>query len=334
MFSANRLEGSSPHTRGAPARCLRQSRCSRDHPRIRGEHASNHRRIVIRHGIIPAYAGSTAVTQAQPDIDEESFPHTRGALTSSGWTDEGAKDHPRIRGEHGYLLNSGWSSTGSSPHTRGAHAAHEDRPCGVGIIPAYAGSTWKAQVKARDKQGSSPHTRGALTKRATTRTTSRDHPRIRGEHRTSEPDAPMYMGSSPHTRGAPWRWSWRSWRSWDHPRIRGEHRVLGEVGLPGVGIIPAYAGSTSCFASRSESRLGSSPHTRGAPRTASASATRWRDHPRIRGEHAVLQGVQPVPAGIIPAYAGSTPLRAHRSSSVRGSSPHTRGARAGMTDRW
>ena len=111
----------------------------------------------------------------------------------------------------------------------------------------------------------------------------------------------------------------------DHPRIRGEHTSL-RNGVPpddgssphtrgalgrraGLGcrrrIIPAYAGSTSLGL-----RL----------------RRRWRDHPRIRGEHgaAVVKfawegGSSPhtrgaLPAiqagapdlGIIPAYAGST----------------------------
>ena len=133
--------GSSPHTRGArvlggwrgrrrriiPAyagstcRWVRLLRRSRDHPRIRGEHAgdddattelkgsSPHTRgallggqeLAVGERIIPAYAGSTA--------------HERAWRTHP-------QDHPRIRGEHD--------------------------PVGVGdgrvrwIIPAYAGSTY------------------------------------------------------------------------------------------------------------------------------------------------------------------------------------------------
>ena len=135
------------------------------------------------------------------------------------------------------------------------------------------------------------------------------------------------MGSSPHTRGA----------------LSYLRRNLSERG-----IIPAYAGSTHPSLrqrphtgdhprirgehSGSERRApyysGSSPHTRGAPIASAHSArmsriipayagsTRrgepWRglaaDHPRIRGEHVSF---------------GAVLLR------VAGSSPHTRGARAG-----
>ena len=172
--------------------------------------------------------------------------------------------------------------------------------------------------------GSSPHTRGALvpremresnfgiipayagsTSRPGTRwTTARDHPRIRGEHKTTLFDDGGAEGSSPHTRGALF--------------------TTEADGLTG-GIIPAYAGSTTCEESVLEVA---------------------QDHPRIRGEHdgEVVQDDQVV--RIIPAYAGSTSssrcsrtrrpdhprIRGehHLCGDIRwkaeGSSPHTRGA--------
>ena len=131
--------GSSPHTRGAPphrspapARAgiipayagstlrLTQTRQGfRDHPRIRGEHqlkdmepavesgSSPHTRgapqkhhLPFPHrGIIPAYAGSTAIKRQS---------------TCADW------DHLRIRGEHAVKYGHNVIYTGSSPHTRGA----------------------------------------------------------------------------------------------------------------------------------------------------------------------------------------------------------------------
>ena len=93
----------------------------------------------------------------------------------------------------------------------------------------------------------------------------------------------------------------------------------------GDGIIPAYAGSTA---------------------TGPTAARTARDHPRIRGEHAIHRrraacrdGSSPHTRGarvedrpglrrrrIIPAYAGSTPLHRIRDYGIVGSSPHTRGA--------
>ena len=154
---------------------------------------------------------------------------------------------------------------GSSPHTRGAPVFQLLGAFLAGIIPAYAGSTshqrlalssnWDhprirgEHVDRVDQQvvdtGSSPHTRGARRPASVpdirpriipayagstrwapaARRRSRDHPRIRGEHHASASFFCLRRGSSPHTRGA---------------QVL-DHRVLDEEG-----IIPAYAGSTSC----------------------------------------------------------------------------------------
>ena len=274
--------GSFPHTRGArtgladeslPARIIPAYAGStpvsrsgpgsaRDHPRIRGEHvekagetslgtgSSPHTRgaplvayaVRGRHGIIPAYAGST---------------HGRaGELWRRG-------DHPRIRGEHAGSGASGLTSKGSSPHTRGARhrtAAPCARPR---IIPAYAGSTSSTTRRRRGTRdhprirgehttlryptdvvrGSSPHTRGAPRGRPRARalrgiipayagstrscrrlaSRCRDHPRIRGEHKEPARRVTRAEGSSPHTRGA---------------------RMACWPFVLRTGIIPAYAGST------------------------------------------------------------------------------------------
>ena len=242
------------------------------------------------------------------------------------------------------LLPSIIAFPGSSPHTRGAPHRWGLTRGVAGIIPAYAGSTaatgaWRPirsdhpRIRGehglrrhghRRHRGSSPHTRGAPTSCPSSHSRLPDHPRIRGEHDINLANTRNPLGSSPHTRGAPWL-----------------------VGSPGwlLGIIPAYAGSTSgarCAARapsdhpriRGEHFLmmvyavlyrGSSPHTRGARMPGDPRRFRFRiipayagstgehtkpshsrrDHPRIRGEHST--------------YATSIPTRG-------GSSPHTRGA--------
>ena len=135
-----------------------------------------------------------------------------------------------------------------------------------------------------------------------------DHPRIRGEHVSGDPRVGCFTGSSPHTRGA-------------H-----QLRITSEVKL---GIIPAYAGSTTHIEAPRCPQMGSSPHTRGAQ---------------------IISCSRFVPAGIIPAYAGSTSgcpclstfswdhprIRGEHSrlsmssTPTEGSSPHTRGARGGF----
>ena len=213
---------------------------------------------------------------------------------------------------------------GSSPHTRGAPAPSGPPRATWRIIPAYAGSTIPFLAASQAVE---------------------DHPRIRGEHPSHVSTEISPKGSSPHTRGAllvvmvtlrgcgiipAYAGSTissprRAAGPGDHPRIRGEHcprvsqsptrrgssphtrgaRGLRGSGDAGAGIIPAYAGSTG------------GPHT--------TSKHPW-DHPRIRGEHALVhrlpwmasgssphtRGAPSVPwwrrrrLRIIPAYAGST----------------------------
>ena len=92
----------------------------------------------------------------------------------------------------------------------------------------------------------------------------------------------------------------------DHPRIRGEHLENIAAKRRGLGIIPAYAGST-CFSSSLIAFMeGSSPHTRGAQMLYGLRPDAHWDHPRIRGEHFEQMCELVVVLGIIPAYAGST----------------------------
>ena len=174
-------------------------------------------------------------------------------------------------------------------------------------------------------------------------------------------------GSSPHTRGAPTR----------RLALPPNHRI-----------IPAYAGSTgsTCSAGRSPadhprirgehslrrhgrlSSRGSSPHTRGAPGGVGGRRRRWRiipayarithdsktshrafwDHPRIRGEHVIVEfaacfhsGSSPHTRGAPPGKRSPAPTRRdhprirgeHEEAMtledvMEGSSPHTRGAHA------
>ena len=215
-------------------------------------------------------------------------------------------------------------STGSSPHTRGARGDQVPGRVGPRIIPAYAGSTHGALALGVEMG---------------------DHPRIRGEHEGDGKDLARTQGSSPHTRGAPPRAPGGGRRrgiipayagstrleglgastGWDHPRIRGEHRRRRRSPPCRIRIIPAYAGSTrrpawSTGGGTDHPRIrgehpsgpslhggptGSSPHTRGAPR----SSSRWS-----------------IRRGIIPAYAGSTISCSRFVPAIMGSSPHTRGA--------
>ena len=235
---------------------------SGDHPRIRGEHVPNaifspkdrgssphtrgarppRQRTGPAPGIIPAYAGSTERLAGGVGEPEGSSPHTRGARQGAlvhpfllgiipayaGSTrscpapPERCRDHPRIRGEHYWVMSRRAAPMGSSPHTRGARRRPETDVAFHRIIPAYAGSTFAT----RRPRMSMP-----------------DHPRIRGEHPVLVPSSTQSVGSSPHTRGAlvldetyslslriipayagsTHIQTWKGWSGKDHPRIRGEH---------------------------------------------------------------------------------------------------------------
>ena len=153
-------KGSSPHTRGALRACQGVAGRVADHPRIRGEHpqiggatldrwqSSPHTRgapgrrlaLVLRVGIIPAYAGSTP----------------------SGTTRRGtSRDHPRIRGEHFPKSLDETAKSGSSPHTRGARSARASGWGSVADHPRIRGEHHRLGCAGDFGRGSSPHTRGA-----------------------------------------------------------------------------------------------------------------------------------------------------------------------------
>ena len=136
------IQGSSPHTRGTRGRARCRCRRTRDHPRIRGEHAADGADVAVEGGIIPAYAGNTDATGGVRLSSPGSSPHTRGTPTCPVWCPGQTRDHPRIRGEHHPLA------------VRVLRA--------VGIIPAYAGNTFYELNAAQGYKGSSPHTRGTL----------------------------------------------------------------------------------------------------------------------------------------------------------------------------
>ena len=215
---------------------------------------------------------------------------------------------------------------GSSPHTRGAPRLRAAPGFPVGIIPAYAGSTFTAlaaQIGVEDH----PRIRGEHCHRSRLAPPIWDHPRIRGEHWPPPPPVPGPPGSSPHTRGA------LSTTNSCVARAR---------------IIPAYAGSTGCVCSP---RVGcrDHPRIRGEHAAVELASSVWAgSSPHTRG--ALVDAIATsIGFGIIPAYAGSTEylpqggkltmdhprIRGeHRRSDRRadlgvGSSPHTRGAHDG-----
>ena len=131
--------GSSPHTRGAPrlgkphdnhsriipayAGSTDSKECPsipiRDHPRIRGEHASDAQMEAFSAGSSPHTRGAPAQRQQAPN-PRRIIPAYAGSTSSPTPAKRTAGDHPRIRGEHPGIGTTGTPYRGSSPHTRGA----------------------------------------------------------------------------------------------------------------------------------------------------------------------------------------------------------------------
>ena len=176
----------------------------------------------------------------------------------------GNRDHPRSRGEYHPCILAHPRGQGSSPLSRGIHWGWPRGASLRRIIPALAGNT--------DPTRTPP-------------TPSPDHPRSRGEYPSRWFPGRVWSGSSPLSRGIPDAVvvttqpvriipalagnTWAYDRSWnvrrDHPRSRGE-----------------YAKVEGLFAREN----GSSPLSRGIPRTCAAGGR---------------------PGRIIPALAGNTP---------------------------
>ena len=171
-------------------------------------------------GIIPAYAGNTAICLFSP---------------VSRW------DHPRVCGEHHWRKYFYSPYTGSSPRMRGTPASRSLSPRPNGIIPAYAGNTsaprgaverigdhprvcgehTEGTSKTANWQGSSPRMRGTRTPASResvqngiiptyagnthveerTYSSCRDHPRVCGEHASVPALSHLVLGSSPRMRG-------------------------------------------------------------------------------------------------------------------------------------
>ncbi|ENO18106.1 hypothetical protein HMPREF9004_1137 [Schaalia cardiffensis F0333] len=182
---------------------------------------------------------------------------------------------------------------------------HPGHPAGR-FIPAHAGSTTQRYAEP-------PHNAA--------------HPRSRGEHGYQDARRALYAGSSPLTRGA-------------HPKHLHRH--------PRHRLIPAHAGSTACSPPSSCSS-GAHPRSRGEHSMYRGSrAHRVGSSPLTRGAHPIGVAEQ-IRRRLIPAHAGSTvsrfrhshvPLAHPRSRGEHchhnstplcqlGSSPLTRGARAG-----
>ena len=112
--------------------------CSRDHPRVCGEH------IEI---IDPS------------DVNAGSSPRMRGTPSRGNCAWCRRRDHPRVCGEHLRGLHALVAEQGSSPRMRGTPADCRFLFPEPGIIPAYAGNT-RHQADRKARSGDHPRVCG------------------------------------------------------------------------------------------------------------------------------------------------------------------------------
>ena len=206
-----------------------------------------------------------------------------------------------------------------------------------------------------------------------------------GEHVSPSSLRRRSPGSSPHVRGAPGKGQPRVVRvgiipacagstlahtavqpkPWDHPRMCGEHRIRFPAHDCNSGSSPHVRGARPSRFPRRR-RIGIIPACAGSTPSETTSRWRYRDHPRMCGEHKIgvaciagrmgssphVRGAHaagdahPYRGGIIPACAGSTLRKTIQQVNMRdhprmcgehvlgsrkpeaheGSSPHVRGA--------
>ena len=344
---------------------------STDHPRSRGVYARAVALVGRAFGSSPLARGLRR--RAGPPRGPARIIPARAGFTS--YTEPGdprPEDHPRSRGVYSTSTASGAPGPGSSPLARGLLGAGPPRRRRRRIIPARAGFTARAAVKADGGP---------------------DHPRSRGVYPPSPRPPTRASGSSPLARGlrahelAAWQRvriiparagftpssRWRRRGSRDHPRSRGVYRSRACASACPMGSSPLARGLRSPVKARCTrqriipARAGFTP----PPRRASG---RCPDHPRSRGVYptptcppGTTGGSSPLARGlpahpdarvvhgrIIPARAGFTPgggepasaradhprsrgvypLMPGRLRGVGGSSPLARGLRASGRSRW
>ena len=317
--------GSSPLTRGKHALSIRVRRAlglipahagktwaypsatfpPRAHPRSRGENGP-------AAGMVPRVVGSSPLTRGKQTNAALAGPPGRLIPAHAGktWSYVTGPDnlwaHPRSRGENAFRRRKRQHTRGSSPLTRGKRPRAQPLHASQRLIPAHAGKTPRRHRVAASLPA---------------------HPRSRGENGRCSLSFSLLRGSSPLTRGK---------------------RGLVVACEVGARLIPAHAGKTLWWL-RNSRMVWAHPRSRGEN---SASALAFsRPHgssPLTRGKRSVTVPVN-ITARLIPAHAGKTYcqdcraliLPAHPRSrgenlvsavqvgNAGGSSPLTRGKRAG-----
>ena len=190
-------------------------------PRGRGKRRVPHR-LILREGLIPAWAGKTEACAALDRVERGSSPRGRGKPITGdrcepgdglipAWAGKTAPPHhrgcchgahPRVGGENYGLSSILEENRGSSPRGRGKPPRASLTCQGSGLIPAWAGKTLRPLLFTLSLPA---------------------HPRVGGENVAPATRRACHVGSS--------------------PRGRGKRRAPAAAHSAG-GLIPAWAGKT------------------------------------------------------------------------------------------
>ena len=232
------------------------------HPRSRGENDRCDCRVDLVKGSSPLTRGKLLL-ECCGRSRTRLIPAHAGKTRLSPLAASTAAAHPSSRGENPEIGADRPRDRGSSPLTRGKPGKLRLIQSRSGLIPAHAGKT------ARQPPRRAAHPA---------------HPRSRGENLKSATLARNVTGSSPLTRGKPHK----AWTKALQARL-----------------IPAHAGKTVAAACQSSCRT-AHPRSRGENRARmSRAAPTGGSSPLTRGKPRTRH-TQHVPRGLIPAHAGKT----------------------------
>ncbi len=256
------LRGTTPACAGTTGRRSTRGRPEWDHPRVRGDH--------IGAVVLPR------VVSGPP-------PHARGPLRLDVGVHVAQGDHPRVRGDHMWRLYRAQYCLGPPPRARGPQLPCPVPPVSGGTTPACAGTTVAAS------RTSAP---------------TWDHPRVRGDHhdhllfwwadsgpppraRGPPTDAGRHAspyGTTPACAGTTGAAGPPPGRAGDHPRVRGDHTSTCPQFQPTQGPPPRARGPR-VRVQRQRRADGTTPACAGTTPPRRRRPPRWRDHPRVRGDH-------------------------------------------------
>ena len=178
-MASGRRPGSSPRVRGTPPRLAGGEGHRRFIPACAGNTVAMSWSLAAR-SVHPRVCGEHTVATITTNGSRGSSPRVRGTRYSQQQTPVWLPVHPRVCGEHAIDGAGVAALAGSSPRVRGTHRMRRLHIHRARFIPACAGNTLHASIKARAEPV---------------------HPRVCGEHCIQGIHIIINTGSSPRVRG-------------------------------------------------------------------------------------------------------------------------------------